>query len=215
MRPAEKGEITALGVFKPNETFATRYFFSTNGLPIKKGDSYILWSLWGPDFQFGVAKNFGIGITTTWIGAPAVATAKYSITIDDNTHIALGALTGSGSWIAPKFGLAVPFASLTWGNRRSNFTISGGYGAVWGENSSGGRVLFSVAAMAKVSDKASLVFDSFIMPGNGKDKSYGAIYIPGLRFQTAANKAFQFGFAGISDGEHFSPIPMVQWFRML
>ena len=47
------------------ELFATRYFITTNGLPIKKGENYIQWNLYGPDFQFGVADNFGVGGMTS------------------------------------------------------------------------------------------------------------------------------------------------------
>ena len=42
------------GVFVGEDKFATRYFLTTNGLPIKKGDHYVQWNLFGPDFQFGV-----------------------------------------------------------------------------------------------------------------------------------------------------------------
>jgi len=214
IREVRANEITAKGEYKPSETFATRYFLTTNGFPIEKGESYILWNLYGPDMEFGVAKNFGVGIMTTWLGTPAIATAKYSIELDKNTHMAVGTLLGTGSWALPHLGIALPFTSLTYGNRRNNITFSGGYGAIWGYGANGGRVLCSVAGMAQISKKASFVFDSFILPGNA-DHSYTAIYIPGLRFQTASNKAFQFGFAGVASNGGFTPIPMIQWFRML
>ncbi len=215
IRELKSGEISADGVYRPNETFATRYFLTTNGLPIAKGDNYILWNWYGPDIEFGVAKNFGIGVMTSWLGMPVIGAAKYSIELDENTHLAIGTLLGTGSWALPEFRIAVPFGSLTYGNRKYNLTFSGGYGAVWGYGISGGRALFSVAGMAKVSKKASLVFDSFILPGNTSGNSYTAIYIPGIRMQTGPNRAFQFGFAAISTERGFTPIPMLQWFRML
>ncbi|MBC7555158.1 MAG: hypothetical protein H7257_14410 [Taibaiella sp.] len=215
MRLLTEGEVSTTGDYKPGELFATRYFITTNGLPVKKGDSYILWNWYGPDMQFGIAKNFGVGIMTTWLGVPVVASAKYSIQLDKNLHVALGTLLGTGSWALPKLGIALPFASFTYGNRRSNITVSGGYGAVWGYGNNGGRVLCSVAGMAKVSNKAALIFDSFILPAINTGDDYMAIYMPGIRFQTAPNRAFQFGFAGFrSRGEGFG-LPMVQWFRML
>ena len=209
MKEVKASEVSANGDYKPSETFATRYFITTNGLPIEKGESYILWNWYGPDIQFGVGKNFGIGIMTSWFAMPVIASAKYSITLDENTHLAIGTLLGTGSWTLPHFGLAVPFGSLTYGNRRSNITFSGGYGAIWGYGSDGGRVLCSVAGMTKVTNKASLVFDSFILPGNGNNKEYTAIYMPGIRLQTASNKAW------IATHGTFSPFPMLQWFRML
>jgi hypothetical protein len=57
--------------------FATRYFLTTNGFSIKKGENYVQWNIFGPDFQFGVADNFTLGIMTSWVGLPIVGTAKY------------------------------------------------------------------------------------------------------------------------------------------
>jgi hypothetical protein len=42
IREVESIEIDSNGDFLPAEVFNTRYFFTTNGLPIKKGDSYVL-----------------------------------------------------------------------------------------------------------------------------------------------------------------------------
>jgi hypothetical protein len=164
--------------FSGEELFATRYFITTNGLPIKKGDNYIQWNLYGPDFQFGIADNFGVGIMTSWMAIPVIINAKYSIKLGKETHIALGALLGTGSWAYPDFGGILPFASLTYGNRKNNITFSSGYGSLFyandvnnpntnishKERNSEGRVLISVAGMVKINTKISLVFDSFISP---------------------------------------------------
>lgn len=164
--------------FKDDELFSTRYFITTNGLPIKKGDNYMIWNLWGPDFQFGVADNFGVGVMTTWLAIPIVFTAKYSIELGPKTSMAVGGLAGTGSWALPKFGLAVPYTAFTHGNRTHNISVSLGYGGVFYtrneynyttgysyEKSYGeGRFLFSIAGMAKLNQHLSLVFDSFVMP---------------------------------------------------
>ncbi|MBN1927452.1 MAG: hypothetical protein JW798_16585 [Prolixibacteraceae bacterium] len=171
--------------FDGEELFASRYFITTNGLPVKKGDNYILWNIYGPDFQFGIADNFGIGVMTSWAAIPIIATAKYSIPLGKSTNMALGALLGTGSWAFPDFGLALPFASFTFGNRRNNLTLSAGYGALFyseerynpvtgnnfDEQYSEGRVLLSIAGMAKISPKFSIVFDTFISPW-GPQKTY-------------------------------------------
>jgi hypothetical protein len=216
IRELNPGEISSSGEFIPDEVFATRYFISTNGLPIEQGESYIQWNLYGPDFQFGVGKNFGIGVMTTWIGVPIIGSAKYSIPVADNVNIGVGTLLGTGSWAAPDFGIALPFAALTIGDRRTNVNFSGGYGAVIMENESEGRTLLSISGMAKISSKISLVFDSFIVPANDADDGF-AILIPGIRAQFSRNKAFQLGFAGISANGELAPvpIPMVQWYRKL
>lgn len=238
--------------FTGEELFATRYFITTNGLPIKKGENYIQWNVYGPDFQFGIADNFGVGVMTSWAAIPIIANAKYSIKLSEKTSMALGALAGTGSWALPDFGLALPFASFTFGNRRNNINFSAGYGAIfykeenynpitntsYDEKFREGRFLLSIAGMAKINSKFSLVFDTFISPfgqehtrtvwedrgvyNEGKqeyvpnwvsttvkEKSPSlALILPGIRWQMDANKAFQFGFTGCYYDDEFVPFPI-------
>lgn len=217
IREIKKDEISAGGEYIPAEVFSTRYFITSNGLPIEKGDSYILWNLFGPDFQFGIGKNFGVGVMTSWFAVPIIGSAKYSLELHENISLGLGVLVGTGSWSAPQFGLALPFGSLTFGDRRTNMTFSSGYGVIWtAENTGGqGRLLLSIAGMSKVGKKTSLVFDSFIFPSS--NNTGGALLLPGIRLNTESKKAFQFGFgAMVLDGKLVrSPIPVVQWFKKL
>jgi hypothetical protein len=128
--------------------------------------------------------------------------------------MAFGGLIGTGSWIEPTFALAVPYAALTFGDRKSNISFSGGYGAVFYEGDNNGRGLMSIAGMTKVSKKVSLVFDSFIAPKGNNTEGF-SILIPGLRLQTDKNKTFQFGFAGLINDGQVAPIPFVQLFTKL
>lgn len=213
----ESGDLNASGQYIPAEVFSTRYFITTNGLPIEKGESYVQWNLWGPDFEFGVAKNFSVGVMTTWLANPMIATAKYSIPLSEKTSLGVGTLLGTTTWVAPlSYGMALPFASLTNGDRKSNISFTAGYGAVFYEGESSGRMLLSAAGMTKVGKKVSLVFDSFIIPPKNFSGTT-ALLIPGLRIQTASDKAFQFGFAGIYAGDEFVPVPIpfVQWYKKL
>lgn len=220
VKEVKEGELNATGEYIPSEVFSTRYFITTNALPIEQGESYVQWNLWGPDLQFGVRKNFGIGIMTSWVGIPVVGTAKYSFNLGKKFNAGIGTLIGTGSWAAPDFGLALPFGSLTYGDRRYNVNFSFGYGAIFSKGDAEGRALLSVGGMAKVGKKISLVLDSFIVPNSSNDPSQNngiAIIIPGLRWQTNSNAAFQLGFAGIvyeSNAEPI-PIPMLQWYRKL
>ena len=238
MRLVEEKDLDNNGNIKFDETFATRYFITTNGLPIEKGESYIQWNLYGPDFQFGVAKNFGVGIMTSWFGTPIIGSAKYTYTISENLNGAVGTLIGTGSWALPDFALALPFTAITYGDRKVNANLSVGYGAVSNDGETEGRALFSGAGLFKVSNKISIVFDSFIMPkggiktrteieydNNGNEREVQVSYtdpsfvlvIPGIRYQTDSKKAFQFGFSGLFiDGESTGfPIPMVQWYQRI
>jgi hypothetical protein len=224
-------KLNSRGEYVGEDKFATRYFITTNGLPLKKGDNYIQWNLFGPDFQFGLADNFGIGVMTSWFGIPIIGTIKKSFQINENTHFALGGLVGTGSWALPDWGGALPFATFSKGDRSKNIAISGGYGAVWqpgnhGKSIVNGRALMSVAGMLKVSSKISLIFDSFIIFNSRVKEQYGnqlyeynkpglGLFIPGIRWHQEEGRAFQFGFTGVvTDGEFLPlPIPMVQWYR--
>lgn len=181
IREARASEISATGEYIPAEVFSTRYFITTNGLPIEKGESYIQWNLYGPDFQFGVNDNVGFGIMTSWFGTPLIGTAKFSFDLPGQASGGFGFLLGTGSWARPDFGLVLPYGVFTLGNRVNNINISLGYGGVFYKESQyvpgqnryvdkrvrDGRFLFSIAGMAKAGKKLSLVFDSFIASPGG------------------------------------------------
>ncbi|ASS50076.1 MAG: hypothetical protein A3D31_10925 [Candidatus Fluviicola riflensis] len=227
----EKKDFNNQGEYVGDDAFATRYFLNTNGLPIKKGEHYVQWNLFGPDFQFGVGKNFGIGLMTSWVGMPIIVSAKKSFRLSEKSQFAIGTLAGTGTWAGPDFGGLLPFGVLSFGDRKKNIAFSGGYGAVWVNGDPNGRAITSVAGMFRISQKVSFVFDSFVLfprEGTQVTSSYGytyyegdrqgfALIIPGIRWHQDDNRAFQFGFVGlITDGEIVPfPIPMVQWYRKL
>lgn len=211
------GDMDKNGNYIPEEIFSTRYFITTNALPMEKGENYILWNLYGPEFQFGVGKNFGVGIMTTWVGIPIVGSVKYSFNISEKFNLGLGGLFGTGSWAAPDFFVGLPYGVATLGDRRRNLNFSAGYGFFAINGNSEGRALLSVAGMTRIGKKASFVFDTFIIPSTKAGQIGGALILPGFRFQTDSKGAFQFGFGAIAfDGELVPvPIPIVSWFRKL
>lgn len=236
--PISSEEFNKNGQYIGEDRFATRYFITTNGLPIKKGEHYIQWNLFGPDVQFGLGKNLGVGVMTSWFGIPIIGTIKKSWEIGEKTQFAIGGLVGTGAWVAPDWGGALPFATLSFGNRRNNIAFSGGYGAIWADGDLAGRTLTSVAGMVRVAPNFSLVFDSFIfLPGapetrtetvwNSDGTYYDqqvtyrdpafAIFTPGMRWQFDEKRAFQIGFSGVlARGSLWPvPIPMVQWYRSI
>ncbi|MEQ8525760.1 hypothetical protein [Gracilimonas sp.] len=213
MRELSEEEITDDGRLRRESTFATRYYISTNANPISKGENYIIWNLYGPDVQFGVSDNFGIGLMTTWFGSPIVGSAKYSFYKKGNLGIAVGTLLGTGSWAEPQYGVAVPFGSITFGEIDKNISISLGQGLAFGPGVSESTTLISFAGMNRVSDRVSLVVDSFIFTGEYP----AALIIPAIRLHSGPDKAFQLGFAGVAaDGELLPvPLPFLQWYRAL
>jgi len=230
--PLKNTDYNTKGDFVGDDRFSTRYFITTNGLPIKKGENYIQWNLYGPDVQFGIKDNLGIGVMTSWIGMPIIGTLKYSFQATEKVHFAIGSLIGTGSWALPESALAVPFATTSFGDRQANIAMSGGYGWVALEGDSQGRFITSVAGMVKVNDRFSLVFDSFILlPSSYKQQSFNildyssgttpsyyqmsysysdkpmmGIIIPGVRLHTGHRKAFQFGFAGVFTGPNYKNV---------
>lgn len=206
-----ESDMSINGKYLGKDNYCTRYFLTTNGLPIEKGKNYIQWNLFGPDIQFSVSDHFGVGIMTSWIANPVVGSFKYSNKISKNVHYAIGGLVGTTTWLV-RTGLALPFAALTFGNGRNNINFSSGYGAVWtgGFGSQQGTTLFSIAGMAKLSNKLSFVFDSFIT------KEFG-FFTPNLRYHFTETNAFQFGFAFLQAyGEFIQiPVPICQWYRRL
>lgn len=190
------------------------------------------------DFQFGIGKDFGVGVMTSWIGMPIIGTIKKSWELGDKTQFAIGGLIGTGTWIAPGFGGALPFGTISFGDRSKNLAISGGYGAVWQDGDAEGRAITSIAGMIKISSKISLVFDSFILlPGKTETKTSSypesiynqttgitetqiksytyeikkpgvALIIPGIRWHQAKGKAIQFGFTGVYTDSEILAIPI-------
>jgi hypothetical protein len=179
IKEIDEKNISSKGNYSTSETFSTRYFFTTNGLPINQGESYLKINLSGPEYHYGIAKNLGIGIITTWFATPVIGTVKYTFKLNDGIYMGLGTLLGTGSWVFPEFAFALPYSSVTFGDRGFNFTFSGGYGYLQYREGGGnflggydpynrkvaqGRFLFSVAGMKKVSKNLTVLFDSVIMP---------------------------------------------------
>lgn len=167
------GEMNKKGKYIGEDKFATRYFISTNGLPIKKGEHYVQWNLFGPDFQFSIADDLGVGVMTSWIGIPFVGSIKKNWEVAENIQVAVGALAATFTWASPRMYAALPFGALSFGDRQRNLSFSGGYGFInlpdvkyLGNGKYGseveGRFLTSIAGMIKITSNISLVFESFM-----------------------------------------------------
>jgi len=208
-----ESDMSINGKYIGKDNYCTRYFLTTNGLPIEKGKNYIQWNLFGPDIQFSVSDHFGVGIMTSWVATPVVGSFKYSNKISKNVHYAIGGLLGTTTWSFMddlRSGLALPFAALTFGNGRNNINFSYGYGASWKGLESQGTALYSIAGMIKLSNKLSFIFDSFIT------KEFG-FFTPNFRYHFTETNAFQFGFAFVQTGAESRriPAPICQWYRRL
>ena len=52
--------------------FTTRYSFTTNAHPIKKGENYGMLNIYGPEFHLAVSDRLNVGLMSTWIASPIV-----------------------------------------------------------------------------------------------------------------------------------------------
>lgn len=117
------GELRAAG------PFTTRYCFTTNSLPIKKGENYAMVNLYGPEVHFSVSNRLSLGIMSTWIGSPMLLAAKFTIpTKNEKLNFGLGTLFGTSGYLNTFKGFGgLHWGMVTYGDRMRNITFSAGF----------------------------------------------------------------------------------------
>lgn len=205
-----------------DEPFMTRYHFTNNALPNKKGDHYFLLSLFGPEVHFGMTENLTVGVMTSWLVDPLALVAKYAFNSNSNTHYSIGNIVGYGGQIigydSGPFGLH--WVTITKGDVKQNISLSlgGGWRAYedYSSNSIGIQTITNNSAvigfggLKSLTRKMSLVFDSMIFPSrNGTT----AIIMPGIRVMKARGKATQFALTTLSNNGDIRPFPYISWLR--
>ena len=116
--------------FRIEGPYTTRYFFTTNALPIKKKENYMMIGLQGPEVHFAVNDNLSLGVMATWIASPIALAAKYSFESksESKTHFALGTIMASSGYLLQAQGFGgIHWATVTQGDRKSNVSFSAGY----------------------------------------------------------------------------------------
>jgi hypothetical protein len=202
-----------------DKPYNSRYYFSTTGLPIGKGQQYVVFNWYGPEYHTGLDDHIDVGVMTSWIGMPILLSAKYSIPIgtEKKVHLGLGTLLGTISWIRPASVGGLPYAALTFGDQKSNVTFSGGM-AFWSDpdwDEPVNQPMVSLSSKLAVTEKVSFVFESLIFLPQNDDNGTISILTPGMRFDTGGTSAFQFAFSALSiEGELLPlPFPTLSWFR--
>ncbi|MEJ6797442.1 MAG: hypothetical protein QNK75_00255 [Crocinitomicaceae bacterium] len=117
------------GEYRSTGPFTTRYYFTTNALPIKKKENYGMINLYGPEVHFATSDRFSVGLMTTWIASPMMLAMKYSIpTKNPKVNYGLGTLFGTTGYLNQFRGYAgLHWGMVTIGDRSTNFTLSGGF----------------------------------------------------------------------------------------
>jgi hypothetical protein len=120
------------GEFNEAGPFTTRYAFTTNALPVVKGENYALINLYGPEVHFAVTNHLNVGIMSTWIGSPLALALKYTIpTKKEKLNFSIGSVTGTSGYLNNFRGFGgLHFANVTLGDRKSNLTFAGGFAHV-------------------------------------------------------------------------------------
>lgn len=120
------------GEFNSEGPFSTRYYFTTNCFPVKKGENYAMIHLYGPEVHFSVSKRLSVGVMATWIASPIALALKYTIpTKNEKVNFGLGTIIGSSGYLNQGLGFGgLHWGMVTLGDRKSNLTFSGGYAYV-------------------------------------------------------------------------------------
>jgi hypothetical protein len=111
---------------------APNYYVATsNAFLLKKGEVYGS----STDFLFyninyAFSQNISLGISTSALAAPIMLHAKANFEISKKLFLGIDGVFGSGSWISSRSYGGGGLLKLTYGDVKSNFTVSGGYGDV-------------------------------------------------------------------------------------
>lgn len=144
--------------------FTTRYAYTNNAFPIKKGYNYAMVNLFGPEIHFATSDRFSLGVMTTWIGSPLGFNFKYSLpSKNEKWHYSVGSILGTSGFINSGSGYGgLTWFTATYGNRIDNISFSGGYGCIGSMQSNYflGGPLFSIAGIKRIGNGVSFIFDS-------------------------------------------------------
>jgi small nuclear ribonucleoprotein (snRNP)-like protein len=210
------------GNLASHETYATRYVITPSYLRMEKGDNYGRFAIWGAELEFAMSKRFTLGMMMTWLGSPMAINGKIAFPVSEKVHLGFGCLLGWGGLLFPSGLTALPFGGITFGDARSNFTLTGGYGIssfldAMNANQSGTQLAFGLSGMKKTKDGATLVFESIVIPFVPGSNQPSIFITPALRFHRKNTRSFQAGVLFMMvDGKVVpTPIPTLSWlFKM-
>ena len=214
------------GEFRAEGPFTTRYYFTNNALPIKRGENYAFINLFGPEVHFAVTDNLNFGLISSWIGSPITLVSKLSIISEKNLHVSVGNIIGSSGYLFQGRALVgLHWGTLTIGDRMRNISFSAGYGyfndksyTITNFGDSFHDALFlGLGGIAPVGEKASFILDGMLISNSKDNPYYGGtssyydyrnridqtitnttlILMPGMRFYKSYAKAFQISLAGV------------------
>ncbi|MEL7119200.1 MAG: hypothetical protein AAFO07_07165 [Bacteroidota bacterium] len=156
------------GVFWADNPQATRYFLSSSGYGLRKGEGYYqnVWVFFN-QFSFGITDqvSVGVGLIPLFLfdgaNTPIWITPKVSIPVNEKFNVSIGALMGGIIGVDTDGPFGVAYGSGTFGTRDKNATLGLGYGFAGGEWASVPTITFS--AMLRTGKKGYFITDNFLI----------------------------------------------------
>ena len=156
---------------------ATRLFFSSTGMMLKRGEGYISdYMLFFPGVAYGVTDNvtIGGGVSLFPVGLEHQVyylTPKVGGSVSENVHLATGALIAS--WEGETVGIG--YGVGTFGTPDASLTTGVGYGFSGSELSD--KPIFLVGGEKRIARRLALVTENYIIP----DLDENPVYSFGIR----------------------------------
>jgi len=180
--------------FRGDGPFSSRYYFTTNALPIKKNEHYAMIHLYGPEVHFALSDRFSLGIMTSWAVSPVGLAAKYAFkSNNEKLHFSLGTILLHSGYIRINQSYylgGLHWGSVTYGSPGNNISFTAGYGytnfnlgtrtsyfELTGIDPLRQAPIVSVAGIKQVGRKASFIFDSMI--ASSQRYNFRNIYVGG------------------------------------
>ncbi|MFK8037278.1 MAG: hypothetical protein AB8B74_03225 [Crocinitomicaceae bacterium] len=161
-----------LDAFRKVMPYRTRYYYTSNALPLKKGENYANIHLYGPEFHVALSNRFSIGFMGSWIASPLGLALKYAIpTKNEKINLSINNIgVSSGYLFYAKAWGGLHTVTITFGQADRNVSISSGIGYSkldfegWSKINSNNTLrvasVTSIAGTFPVNDKLSFIFDS-------------------------------------------------------
>jgi len=160
---------------------ATRYYYSPSAISLKKGEGYYQNTyLFLNSVHYGITNNISVGggieFISTFSGYPIIyVTPKVSFKVADQFYAGAGVLLASLPEIdeGGRGAAGIGYGIGTYGNSENSVTVGLGYGFIRDEMAK--QPVITISGMTRISKKASLVSENWIVPGN-------AFFSYGVRF---------------------------------
>ncbi|MBI1223291.1 MAG: hypothetical protein GC180_11860 [Bacteroidetes bacterium] len=180
-------------------SFSTRYFQNSNALAMKKGDYYVMTHIAGPEIQYAATKNLSVGLISSWLASPMIATIRYTIpTKNKKVNFGIGTMFGTTGYLNNFRGFGgYHYGMMTIGDYSKNLTVSAGYvycapGNTYSRKVPGtytgikvplnptrdffSGITTSISGMMKIGEKTSIVLDATLLSGRYQENHTDANY---------------------------------------